>query len=220
VTAEDLNARFAELRLIPVVVLDRAADAGALGAALKAGGLPCAEVTFRTEAAEDAIRVMAEDEDMLVGAGTVLRPDQVDRAVAAGARFIVSPGFSMSVVRHCLDRGIPVYPGVVTPTEIQMALEAGLRVVKFFPASASGGVESLKALSAPFPMVRFIPTGGITPTSLSSYLALRSVLAVGGSWMVAGSLIAAGNFEEIRRQSAAAVHAVSNSRGKRAPAGR
>jgi 2-dehydro-3-deoxyphosphogluconate aldolase / (4S)-4-hydroxy-2-oxoglutarate aldolase len=209
---DDLNARFAEMRLIPVVVLERAADAGALGAALKAGGLPCAEVTFRTEAAEDAIRAMVEDVDMLVGAGTVLRTDQVDRAVAAGARFIVSPGFSPSVVRHCLDHGIPVYPGVVTPTEIQMALEAGLSVVKFFPASASGGVETLKALSAAFPMVRFIPTGGITPSSLSSYLALKSVLAVGGSWMVAANLIAAGNFEEIRRQTAEAVLAVREPR--------
>jgi 2-dehydro-3-deoxyphosphogluconate aldolase / (4S)-4-hydroxy-2-oxoglutarate aldolase len=209
---DGLNSRFAEMRLIPVVVLDRAADARVLGEALKAGGLPCAEITFRTEAAEEAIRTLARDQDMLVGAGTVLHPNQVDRAVAAGARYIVSPGFSPTVVRHCLDRGIPVYPGAVTATEIQMALEVGLSVVKFFPASASGGVETLKALSGPFPTVQFIPTGGVTPATLSSYLELKSVLAVGGSWMVASSLIAAGKFDEIQQITAAAVEAVGNAR--------
>ena len=195
----------ARLRVLPVVVLERADDAANLGQALRAGGLPCAEVTFRTEAAEEAIRELAKDSDMLVGAGTVLRPEQVDLAAAAGARFIVTPGFSPTVVRCCLDRGMPVYPGVATATETQFALEAGLTVVKFFPAEAAGGVGAVKALSAPYPMMRFIPTGGISPRNLAAYLAQRSVLAVGGSWLVAPELIAAGDFEEITRRTADAV---------------
>jgi 2-dehydro-3-deoxyphosphogluconate aldolase / (4S)-4-hydroxy-2-oxoglutarate aldolase len=195
----------ARLRILPVVVLERADDAASLGQALQAGGLPCAEITFRTEAAEEAIRVLAEDPAMLVGAGTVLRPEQVDVAAQAGARFIVTPGFSPTVVRHCLERGIPVYPGVATPTETQMALEAGLTVVKFFPAQVAGGVRTLDAISAPFPMMRFVPTGGISRTNLTSYLEQRSVLAVGGSWLVAPELIASGNFEEITRRTAEAM---------------
>jgi 2-dehydro-3-deoxyphosphogluconate aldolase/(4S)-4-hydroxy-2-oxoglutarate aldolase len=198
----------ASLRVVPVVVIERAADAGTLGSALKAGGLPCAEVTFRTEAAAEAIRILAQDPDLLVGAGTVLDPQQVDRALEAGARFMVSPGFSPTVVRHCLQVGVPVYPGVATPTELQMALEAGVTVVKFFPAEASGGVRGLAAMSAPFSMMRFIPTGGVTPANLASYLEQRSVIAVGGSWMVAPELLAHRDFEEVTRRVAAAVTSI------------
>jgi 2-dehydro-3-deoxyphosphogluconate aldolase/(4S)-4-hydroxy-2-oxoglutarate aldolase len=204
----DVTTTLARLRLVPVVTLERAEDATRLGAALKAGGLPCAEVTFRTPAAEEALRRLAQDEEMLVGAGTVLRPEQVDRAHAAGARFIVSPGFSARVVQRCLDLSLPVFPGVATPTEVQMALEAGLEVMKFFPAEASGGANTLRALGEPFPMVRFIPTGGLNPRNLASYLALGSVLAVGGSWMVARDLVASESFETITELTRAALELV------------
>lgn len=203
-----ITRALATLRVIPVVVLEAASHAEALGAALKAGGLPCAEVTFRTAAAQEALRTMARDADLLVGAGTVLQPDQVDRALDAGARFIVTPGFSRRVVERCQARGVVVYPGVATPTEIQMALEIGIDIVKFFPAEASGGVDALKAIAAPFPMVRFIPTGGINATNLERYLGFESVLAVGGSWMVAPPLIASGNFGQITRLTRAAVDCV------------
>ena len=203
-----ITRALATLRVIPVVVLEAASHAEALGAALKAGGLPCAEVTFRTPAAQEALRTMARDADLLVGAGTVLQPDQVDRALDAGARFIVTPGFSRRVVERCQARGVVVYPGVATPTEIQMALEIGIDIVKFFPAEASGGVDALKAIAAPFPMVRFIPTGGINATNLERYLGFESVLAVGGSWMVAPPLIASGNFDQITRLTRAAVDCV------------
>jgi 2-dehydro-3-deoxyphosphogluconate aldolase/(4S)-4-hydroxy-2-oxoglutarate aldolase len=203
--------RLAQVRLVPVVVLQRPEDAWPLGQALKAGGLPCAEVTFRTAAAEDAIRALAKDPDILLGAGTVLTPEQVDRAVEAGASYIVTPGFSAAVVRRCQDLGVPVFPGVATPTEIQMALEAGLDTVKFFPAETVGGIKALTAMSAPFRNLRFIPTGGITTDNLAEYLAVPSVLAVGGSWMVAADLVAAGSFEEVTRLSEAAVAIVRGS---------
>ena len=202
---DSVTETFARLRVIPVVVLERAEDAGALGQALKTGGLPCAEITFRTEAAEEAIRTLARDTELLVGAGTVLHPGQVDRALEAGARFIVSPGFSPAVVARCRERGVVVYPGVATPTDMQIALEAGITVVKFFPAEAVGGARALAAMSAPYSMMRFIPTGGITPANLGGYLDLRSVVAVGGSWLVAPELIARADFEEIRRRTAEAV---------------
>ena len=197
------------LRVIPVVVLERVADAAPLGRALVAGGLPCAEVTFRTPAAAAAIAELAADSAMLVGAGTVVRADQVDEALAAGASFVVSPGFSPSVVRRCQELGVPVLPGVATPTELMMALDAGLTVVKFFPAETNGGVPALKALSAPFGGVRFVPTGGVSVGNLSSYLSVPSVLAVGGSWMVAPALVAAGDFDEISRLTAEAVALVT-----------
>ena len=203
--------RLAQVRLVPVVVLERVADAWPLGQALKAGGLPCAEVTFRTAAAEDAIRAMAKDEDTLLGAGTVLTPEHVDRAVDAGASYIVTPGFSAAVVRRCQERSVPVFPGVATPTEIQMALEAGLDTVKFFPAETIGGIKALTAMSAPFRNLRFIPTGGISADNLAEYLAVPSVLAVGGSWMVAARLVGAGDFAEVTRLSAAAVSIVRGS---------
>jgi 2-dehydro-3-deoxyphosphogluconate aldolase/(4S)-4-hydroxy-2-oxoglutarate aldolase len=204
----DVTRLFADLRVVPVVTLDRAEDATRLGSALKAGGLPCAEVTFRTPAAEEALRRLARDADLLVGAGTVLRPEQVDTANAAGARFIVSPGFSARVVQRCQELSLPVFPGVATPTEVQMALDAGIEVMKFFPAEANGGASTLRALGEPFSMVRFIPTGGINPRNLASYLALPSVVAVGGSWMVARGLVTSGDFDAITRLSSEAVELV------------
>jgi 2-dehydro-3-deoxyphosphogluconate aldolase/(4S)-4-hydroxy-2-oxoglutarate aldolase len=192
-------------RLVPVTVLDDARAAGPLADALVAGGLRNVEVTFRTAAAEAALTAMAQDPRLLVGAGTVVRPEQVDRAVAAGARFLVSPGFSPAVVRRCRQVGVPAIPGVATATDIQAAGEEGLDVLKFFPAEPMGGLATLKALAAPFPEVRFVPTGGIGAANLGAYLAHPSVLAVGGSWMVAPGLIAAGAWEEITRLTAEAV---------------
>ncbi|WP_121158752.1 bifunctional 4-hydroxy-2-oxoglutarate aldolase/2-dehydro-3-deoxy-phosphogluconate aldolase [Micromonospora pisi] len=201
-------------RILPVVVLEEAAAAEPLAVALTEGGLHTVEVTFRTDAAADAIRVMSQRPDLLVGAGTVLTPAQVDRAVEAGARFVVSPGFGPAVVRHCQELGVPVFPGAATATEIQLALDAGLDTVKFFPAEQLGGLAMIKALAAPFRSVRFIPTGGVNTSNLSDYLANPSVLAVGGTWMVAPALLAAGRWDEVTRLTAAAVsaaHAVGGS---------
>jgi 2-dehydro-3-deoxyphosphogluconate aldolase / (4S)-4-hydroxy-2-oxoglutarate aldolase len=204
----DVVASIAGLRLVPVVVVQDAKDAPFLAAALKAGGLGCAEITFRSAAAVDAIKAIADDPGMIVGAGTVLRPAQLEVALAAGARFIVTPGFSRDVVTLAREASVPVFPGVATPTEIQMALDEGVEVVKFFPAESMGGIGTLKALAGPFPMVRFIPTGGITAERLGAYLEVRSVLAVGGSWMVAPGLLAAGRFDEVQRLAAEAVTVV------------
>jgi 2-dehydro-3-deoxyphosphogluconate aldolase/(4S)-4-hydroxy-2-oxoglutarate aldolase len=192
-------------RLLPVIVLHDAADAVPLVQALKRAGSTCAEVTFRTPAAADALRAIAQDSDITLGAGTVLTVDQVDLAIDAGAQYVVTPGFSPHVVRACQERGVPVVPGVATATELQMALDAGLELVKFFPAGTSGGAAHLKALSAPFPTVRFIPTGGISSTNVVSYLAHPAVLAVGGSWMVSPALVAAQDFDEITRRTAEAL---------------
>lgn len=194
-----------QTRLLPVVVLQDAADAEPLAAALAEGGLGSVEVTFRTDAAAEAIRIMAENPDLLVGAGTVVTPAQVDAAVAAGAKFVVSPGFSPKVVGYCQSLGLPVYPGAATATEIQMALDAGLEIVKFFPAEQLGGAKMIKALAAPFRSVRFIPTGGVNTANLPDYLALPAVFAVGGTWMVAPDLIAAGKWDEVTRLTALAV---------------
>jgi 2-dehydro-3-deoxyphosphogluconate aldolase/(4S)-4-hydroxy-2-oxoglutarate aldolase len=201
----DVRAAVTGGRLLPVIVLEDAAAAGPLAGALVAGGLGCAEVTFRTAAAADALRVMAADPRLVVGAGTVVEPDQVDAAVAAGARFIVSPGFSADVVGRCAAVGVPVFPGVATATEVMACLAAGLRTLKFFPAEPLGGLAMLGALAAPFGSVRFIPTGGITAQRLPDYLAHPVVAAVGGSWMVAPKLIAAGDWAEITRLTAEAV---------------
>jgi 2-dehydro-3-deoxyphosphogluconate aldolase/(4S)-4-hydroxy-2-oxoglutarate aldolase len=192
-------------RLIPVVVLDDARSAAPLAGALVAGGLPVAEITFRTAAAGDSIRAMADRGDILLGAGTVLTPAQVDEAVAAGASYVVSPGLSRAVVERCGEHGILALPGAVTATEVQAALEMGLTTVKFFPAGTSGGAPAIAALAAPFGGVRFIPTGGIGPANLHEYLAIDAVAAVGGSWMVPRDQIRAGDFEAIRRLTADAV---------------
>jgi len=204
----DTLSTLTAVRLVPVVVLDNAADAGPLGAALVAGGLPVAEVTFRTSAAADAIRTLADRGDMLVGAGTVLTADQVDLAVAAGASYVVSPGLSRAVVERCGEHGVLALPGAVTATEIQAALELGLTIVKFFPAGTSGGPAGIAALSAPFPGLRFVPTGGVGPKNLADYLGLAAVLAVGGSWMVPRDRIASGDFEGVRELTAQAVDLV------------
>ena len=201
----DILSTLSAARLLPVVVLDDASAADALAGALVEGGLPVAEVTFRTAAARDSIRAMADRGDVLVGAGTVGTVAQVDQAVAAGARFVVSPGLSRAVVERCQELGVLVVPGVVTATEIQAALELGLTTVKIFPAGTSGGAAAIAALAAPFAGVRFVPTGGVGPANLHEYLALPSVVAVGGSWMVARDRIAAGDFAGITQLTAAAV---------------
>jgi len=192
-------------RLVPVVVLDDSADADELACALVAGGLPVAEVTFRTAAAAESIRVMAARGDILVGAGTVLTIAQVDQAVAAGASFVVSPGLSRAVVERCQEKGVLALPGAVTATEVQAALELGITTVKFFPAGTSGGAAAIKALAAPFGAVRFVPTGGVDPKNLAEYLSIPVVAAVGGSWMVPRDLVKSGDFAGIQALTVEAV---------------
>lgn len=201
----DVLATITATRLLPVVTIDDADRASDLGGSLKRGGLPCAEITLRTPAAESALRTLAADDDLLVGAGTVLNSDQASRVIDAGARFVVTPGFSLSVVRHCQARGVPVFPGIATSTELMMALDAGIDTVKFFPAERLGGLGTLKALAQPFRMVKFIPTGGISAANVGDYLAHPSVPAAGGSWMVSASLISDGRFGEIEKLTAEAV---------------
>lgn len=187
-----------EMLVVPVVVLDDVKDAEKLADALVKGGLPCAEVTFRTEAAEESIRIMTNKyKEMLVGAGTVLTTEQVDRAFAAGARFIVSPGFDSEIVDYCIEKKIPVLPGVVTPSEAAQAVKRGLKVVKFFPAEQFGGLSTIKALAAPYTMLRFMPTGGVSVKNLTDYLSCDKVVCCGGSWMVKGDMIKAGEFDKI-----------------------
>ncbi|MCI8464766.1 MAG: bifunctional 4-hydroxy-2-oxoglutarate aldolase/2-dehydro-3-deoxy-phosphogluconate aldolase [Lachnospiraceae bacterium] len=192
--------------VVPVVVLYDAADAIPLAKALVEGGLPCAEVTFRTEAAEESIRRMSTKyPEMLVGAGTVLTTEQADRAMSAGAKFIVSPGFDPEVVDYCLKKNIPIFPGCITPSEIAQAVKRGLKVVKFFPAEQLGGLAAVKALAAPYTMMKFMPTGGISAKNLKDYLSFDKIIACGGSWMVKGDLIKAGEFEKIRELTKEAV---------------
>ena len=201
-TSLEVAARFRALRVVPVIVIDDARGAAPLAAALSEGGLPCAEVTFRTKAAADAIRRMTDAQpDMLIGAGTVLTPTQVDTALDAGASFIVAPGFNPVVVDYCLERDVPVFPGVCTPSEVEAALMRGLRVVKFFPAEPAGGLAYLKAIAGPYGDVEFMPTGGITRANLASYLAFPRIVACGGSWMAPQPWIAAGDFDAIRAET-------------------
>lgn len=200
--------------IVPVVVLNKAVDAEPLAQALVKGGLPCAEVTFRTDAAEESIRRIAKKfPEMFVGAGTVLTTEQADRAVGAGAKFIVSPGLNPKVVEHCLKKGYPITPGIMTPTELEMALGFGLDVVKFFPAENAGGLKMIKAMSAPYTMMKFMPTGGINATNVRDYLACNKILACGGSWMVKGDLISAGDFAEIEKLTREAAAIVKEIRG-------
>ena len=204
-----------EIGIVPVVVLDDAKDAAPLAKALCEGGLPCAEVTFRTAAAEESIRIMSEQfPEMLVGAGTVLTTEQVDRAVAAGAKFIVSPGMNPRIVKYCVEKGILITPGCANPSDIEQALENGLDVVKFFPAEPAGGLKMIKAMAAPYVGVKFMPTGGINQNNVRYYLAYDRILACGGSWMVKGDLVAAGEFDKIKELAAEAVEIVKESRGK------
>ena len=201
-----IEEQFREALVVPVVVLNDAKDALPLADALVEGGLPCAEVTFRTDAAEESIRLMAEKyPDMLVGAGTVLTIEQVDRSVKAGAKFIVSPGFDPEIVDYCLEKEIPVFPGCITPSEVAQAVKRGLKVVKFFPAEQFGGVATIKAMAAPYTMVKFMPTGGISAKNLKDYLSCDKILCCGGSWMVKGDLIKAGEFDKIRELTKEAV---------------
>jgi 2-dehydro-3-deoxyphosphogluconate aldolase / (4S)-4-hydroxy-2-oxoglutarate aldolase len=194
------------LGVIPVIVIENEDHAEPLAHALVESGLPCAEITFRTDAARNSIfRMNALYPSMMIGAGTVLKVDQVKIAVDAGAKYIVSPGVNRSVVEYCVKNNIPITPGVATPTEVEMALEFGLDVLKFFPAEANGGLNYLKAISAPYPKVKYIPTGGIDQTNLLSYLKFPKVLACGGSWMVKQELMANGAFNEIKRLTAQAM---------------
>ena len=193
-----LEEQFYDYAVVPVVVLDDAEDAAPLAEALVKGGLPCAEVTFRTEAAEESIRIMSEKyPEMLVGAGTVLTTEQVDRAVAAGAKFIVSPGFDPEIVDYCMEKNIPVFPGCVSPSEVAQAVKRGLKVVKFFPAEQAGGLAMLKAMAAPYTMLKFMPTGGINTKNLKEYLGFSKILCCGGSWMVKGDMIKNKEFDKI-----------------------
>ena len=206
---ENILDEIAKKRIVPVVVLRNIADAKPLAQALCDGGLPCAEITFRTETAADAIKIMAEEfPDMLVGAGTVLTPAQADQAMKAGAKFIVSPGLNPTMVKHCIKKKYPVIPGVNNPSDIEAALSFGLTFVKFFPAEASGGLEMIKALSAPYPQMRFMPTGGITPENLQTYLANDKIAACGGTWMVRDELLKLQNFDEIKRLTEDALRTV------------
>jgi 2-dehydro-3-deoxyphosphogluconate aldolase/(4S)-4-hydroxy-2-oxoglutarate aldolase len=200
--------------VVPVVAIENADHAPGLGRALIDGGLSCAEITFRTAAAADAIqRIASAYPEMLVGAGTVLTVEQAQKAADAGARFIVTPGFDAAVVDWCIGHGLPVTPGVMTPTEINMALNKGLNVLKFFPAEAAGGIKTLKAIGGPYGGVRFIPTGGISADNLADYLALPMVVACGGSWLVKKQMIAAGEFGKIAELTAEAVEIVKAARG-------
>jgi len=192
--------RIGKLGIVPVVKIEDAKDAYKLGKALIDGGLPIAEITFRTSAAEESIKILNKElPNLLVGAGTVLTVEQAKRAVAAGAKFIVSAGFNPKVVDYCVENHIPVTPGINSPTQVEMALEKGLEVVKFFPAEASGGLSMIKSMSAPYTNVKFIPTGGINQNNLCSYLSNKKIHACGGSWMVKANLISSGNFDEITR---------------------
>ena len=200
--------------IVPVVVLQDAAKAEPLAEALCKGGLACAEVTFRTDAAEESIRIMSEKfPEMLVGAGTVLTIEQADRAVKAGAKFIVSPGLNPEVVKWCQAHEVPVIPGIVTPTEMEQAIGLGLTMVKFFPAEAAGGLKAIKAMAAPYTGIKFMPTGGINAKNLEDYLSFDKIICCGGSWMVKGDLVKAGKFDEIQKMTADAAALVKKIRG-------
>ncbi len=214
-STEEMTAQLRKLRLVPVIVIDDARSAPALGRALAEGGLPCAEVTFRTAGARDALaRMASECPEVLAGAGTVLTPAQAKEARDAGAKFIVAPGFSPAVVDYCIENDIPVFPGVATPTEIEAALTRGLTVLKFFPAEPLGGVAYLKAMSAPYGDIEFMPTGGISLQNVGGYLAFSRVVACGGSWMAPSDWIGAGEFERITTEVRRAVAAVQPANGE------
>lgn len=205
----EILKEISRMGIVPVIALDDAKEAKPLAQALCEGGLPCAEVTFRTAAAEESIRIMAQEfPEMLVGAGTVLTTEQVDRAVAAGAKFIVSPGLNPKVVKYCVDKNIPITPGTSSPTDIEQAIELGLEVVKFFPAEASGGLAKIKAMAAPYVNMKFMPTGGINAKNLIDYLNFPKIIACGGSWMVSKDMITAGEFDKIREMTKEAVTAM------------
>ena len=213
---ESMNTVLEKIRkmgIVPVVVIENEKDAVPLADALCNGGLACAEVTFRTAAAGEAIRLMKEAHpEMLVGAGTVLTVDQVDRAVQAGAEFIVSPGFDPEIVDYCLKKEIPVLPGCISPSEVAQAVKRGLKTVKFFPAEQAGGVAMIKAMAAPYTGIKFMPTGGINAKNLEDYLSFDKIICCGGSWMVKGDLVKAGAFDKIKELTAEARNLVESIR--------
>ena len=210
----EMMKKLQKLGIVPVVVLNDANDALPLAERLVNGGLPCAEVTFRTAAAEESIRQMAKAHpDMIHGAGTVLTCEQADRAIDAGAKFIVSPGFNPKVTEYVLKRGVPMTPGVCTPTEIEAALQFDLDVLKFFPAEPSGGLKMIKALCAPYVGLNFMPTGGINADNVRDYLKYDRIVACGGSWMVSSSLVKEGKFDEIENMVREAAAIVKEIRG-------
>lgn len=211
-----MKHQLAVMGVIPVVAIEDAKDTTALGEALLAGGLPCAEITFRTEAAEKSIQILCKKfPHLLVGAGTVLSIDQAKKSVDGGAKFIVTPGFDELIVKWCIDQQVSIFPGVATPTEINLALRMGLDTLKFFPAEALGGIKTLKAIAAPYGDVRFIPTGGINPHNLAEYLEHPSVLACGGSWLVKKSMIADGEFDTIAKLVQEAMKLVNQIQGNK-----
>lgn len=211
---EALIKKISEVGVVPVVKIDDAKDALPLAAALKQGGLCCAEITFRTDAAEESIRKIASEyPDFLVAAGTVLTPQQADAAMAAGASFIVSPGLNPEVVKYCNEKGYPIIPGVCTPSEVEAAMSLGLTYLKFFPAEAAGGVNMVKSMAAPYTKVKFMPTGGIGTKNLADYLNLKAVFACGGSWMVPADKITDGKFDEIEQLTREAVELLKEIRG-------
>jgi len=211
---QTISVRLHSFGIVPVIVIDSVDSAEPLARALSDGGLACAEVTFRTSAAEDSIRRIAEKfPGILLGAGTVLRVDQAEKAINAGARFIVSPGFNPRVVDYCQSRAVAVYPGVCTPTEIEAAMDRGLTDLKFFPAEPMGGLDYLKAISAPYSQVRFIPTGGINLENVRAYLAFNKVLCCAGTWMVKKEWVAAGEFDKIKKIAGEAVAIVKEISG-------
>jgi 2-dehydro-3-deoxyphosphogluconate aldolase/(4S)-4-hydroxy-2-oxoglutarate aldolase len=216
----DLTAALLDAGVVPVITLARPEQGVPVAEALLAGGLTCAEITFRSDAAAAAIEMIrSRVPALLVGAGTILTTAQADAAIAAGASFLVAPGFNPAIVDHVLGRGIPMLPGVCTPSEIEQALARGLHLVKFFPAAAMGGVAYLRALAGPYPMVRYVPTGGITAGDVAGYLALPSVVAVGGTWLAASDLVAAGAWETIRGLAAEAAAIVGRARSADAAIG-
>ena len=211
----NIFARLSQIGIVPVITIDRSQDALPLVHALLDGGIGCAEITFRTTSAEEAIqRISRECHEILVGAGTVLTLQQAERAVRAGAQYIVSPGFDARIVDWCQEHAIAVLPGVATPTEINMALAHGLTLLKFFPSEELGGIRMLNALYGPYQEVQFVPTGGIKAHTLAEYLALPNVVACGGSWMATASMISQGKFDDITRLSAEARAIVLQARGK------
>ncbi len=210
----DMMLQLKQIGIIPVVVLYDKLDAVPLAECLMEGGLPCAEVTFRTPVAEESIRLMAKTfPEMIIGAGTVLTTEQANRAIGAGAKFIVSPGFNPKVTEYVLKKGVPMTPGVCTPTEIEAAMQFDLDVLKFFPAEPSGGIKMIKALAAPYVNLQFMPTGGINTENVKDYLKFDRIVACGGSWMVNGGLIKDGKFEEIKKLVREAADIVKEIRG-------
>ncbi len=209
-----IEERLYSFGVIPVIVINDAEDALPLAKALIDGELPCAEITFRTEAAEESIKLISKAyPDMLVGAGTVLSVEQVKKAVNAGAKFIVAPGFDEELVDYCIKENIPVFPGCLTPTELTKAVKRNLKVVKFFPSETFGGLKTIKAVSAPFSMLRFIPTGGLNATNVVDYLSDKKIFACGGTWIAKKELIDAGDFEAISKLAKEASDIVKKVRG-------